>query len=287
MLDDMSIRNFSPNTQRIYLSYVSSFAMHFGRSPEQLAPEHAREFLVHLAQGRHLTAGTLLVATAALRFLFKVTLRRAWTVDDLPVAKKPLRLPVVLSRDEVAQFLGSVINLKHRTIFTTIYAAGLRVSEAVHLKVHDVDSQRMMLRVEQGKGFKDRFVMLAPRLLEALRLYWHAQHPRDGWLFPGKAPGLPLCASSVQAACQRAHQRSGIAKPITPHSLRHAFATHLLEEGTDLRTIQLLLGHRSLATTACYLKVSTGTVCAAVSPLERLPHTALPQAQSSTEVSAP
>jgi site-specific recombinase XerD len=286
MLDDMSIRNFSPNTQRIYLSYVSSFAMHFGRSPEQLEAEHAREFLVYLAQKRDLTAGTLIVATAALRFLFKVTLRRAWTVGDLPTAKKPLRLPVVLSRDEVAHFLSCVTNLKHRTVFTTIYAAGLRVSEAVHLKVHDVDSQRMMLRVEQGKGFKDRYVMLAPKLLEALRLYWHAQHPRD-WLFPGKAPGLSLCASSVQAACLRVHQRSGIAKPITPHSLRHAFATHLLEDGTDLRTIQLLLGHRSLATTAVYLKVSTGTVCAAVSPLERLPEAALPQACATTEVAAP
>jgi integrase/recombinase XerD len=282
MLDDMSIHNFAPNTQRQYSGYVAAFAKHFGQSPEKLAADDAREFLVYLAQTRHLAPGSINSAAAALRFLFKITLRRAWTVDDLPIVKKPLQLPVVLSQEEVAQFLRTVINLKHRTIFTTIYAAGLRVSEATHLRVGDIDSKRMVLRIEQAKGFRDRYVMLAPRLLEALHLYWHAQHPRE-WLFPGREDGHPLTPGAVDAVCQRAHRASGIAKPITPHSLRHAFATHLLEAGTDIRTIQLLLGHRSLATTAGYLKVSAVAVCAAVSPLETLSETALPHLQPATE----
>lgn len=285
MLDDMSIRNLAPNTQRMYLGYVAAFAKHFHRSPEELAAEHARDFLVHLAQTRRLSAGTLIVASAALRFLFKVTLRRPWTVEDLPVAKKPYQLPVVLSREEVAHFLRTVINLKHRTVLTTIYATGLRVSEAVHLRVEDVDSQRMVVRVTQAKGFRDRYVMLAPRLLDALRLYWRSEQPQE-WLFPGKEPGHPLTAATVDAACHRAHLASGIMKPVTPHALRHAFATHLLEAGTDIRTIQLLLGHRSLATTARYLKVSTVSVCSAVSPLQLLSDEALPRPVTA-EVSVP
>lgn len=276
MLDDMSIRNLAVNTQRMYVQYVAAFAKYFGRSPEQLDAGHARDYLVYLAQTRHRAPATLIVAAAALRFLFRVTLRREWNEEDLPVAKKPFKLPVVLSRDEVGQFLGSVINLKHRTVFTTIYATGLRVSEAVHLKVQDIDSQRMVLRVEQAKGFKDRYVMLSPKLLETLRLYWRSEQPRE-WLFPGKEPDRPLTMCAVEGACCRARRASGIAKPVTPHSLRHAFATHLLEAGTDLRTIQLLLGHRSLATTSRYLKIATSTVCATVSPLESLPAAVLPQ----------
>jgi integrase/recombinase XerD len=279
MLDDMSIRNLAGNTQRIYLQYVSSFSKYFGRSPEALGPEQARQYLVHLTQERHLTAGTLMVAASALRFVFRVTLKRDWRLEDLPVARKPFRLPVVLSPQEVTQFLSSVMNLKHRTVFTTIYAAGLRVSEAVHLKVGDVDSHRMVMRVDQAKGFKDRYVMLSPRLLDALRLYWRSERP-SLWLFPGEAPDQPITAGAIQQACRHAHLVSGIAKPVTPHSLRHAFATHLLESGTDIRTIQLLLGHRSLATTSKYLKVSTSSVCATVSPLELLSSTALPVAAS-------
>lgn len=285
MLDDMSIRNLAPNTQRMYLGYVAAFAKHFNRSPEQLSAEQARDFLVHLAQTRHLSAATLIVASAALRFLFKVTLRRPWSVEDLPVPKKPFQLPVVLSQEEVAHFLHTVINLKHRTVLTTIYATGLRVSEAVHLRVEDVDSQRMVICVKQAKGFRDRYVMLAPRLLDALRLYWRSQQPKE-WLFPGKEPGHALHPATIDAACQRAHLASGITKPVTPHGLRHAFATHLLEAGTDIRTIQLLLGHRSLATTARYLKVSTVSVCSAVSPLQLLSDEALPRPVTA-EVSAP
>jgi integrase/recombinase XerD len=211
------------------------------------------------------------VATAALRFLYKVTLKRDWAPDDLPMPKRPFKLPIVLSPDEVFRFLSCVDYRKHRTILTTIYATGLRVSEATHLKVTDIDSERMMLRVDQGKGRKDRYVMLSPRLLEELRAYWKVTRPTP-WLFPGDIPGQPISRDAVGQACQKAHRAAGIAKPITPHSLRHAFATHLLEAGTDVRRIQLLLGHRSLATTSRYLKIATSTVCATVSPLDLLPN---------------
>ena len=177
---------------------------------------------------------------------------------------------MILSREEVGRFLEAVGNLKHRTLLMTCYAAGLRISEATHLKVTDVDSQRMVLRVEQGKGQKDRYVMLSPRLLQALRAYFKVVRP-DHWLFPSRVSGEPMTSGAVQEACDKARQRCGVQKPITPHSLRHAFATHLLEAGADVRTIQLLLGHRSLSTTARYLKVSTRSVCATQSPLDLLP----------------
>jgi integrase/recombinase XerD len=175
-----------------------------------------------------------------------------------------------LSPEEVLQFLGCVQGLKHRTILTTCYAAGLRISEAIRLKVTDIDSQRMVIRVEQGKGQKDRYVMLSPKLLEALRDWWRVAKPK-GWLFPGDRAGSYITREAVGQACQKAQRRGGIAKPITPHSLRHGFAVHLLEAGTDVRTIQLLLGHRSLATTARYLRIATSKVCATKSPLDLLP----------------
>lgn len=184
-----------------------------------------------------------------------------------------MRLPVILSHDEITTFFESVASLKQRTILMTAYAAGLRVSEVVHLKVTDIDSQRMVIRVNQGKNRKDRYVMLSPRLLEILRRYWHEAHPRD-WLFPGDIPGRPITRDAVALACRIARQHSGIRKPITPHSLRHAFATHLLESGTDVRRIQLLMGHRALSTTARYLRVATSTVCATASPFDLLPHPA-------------
>jgi integrase/recombinase XerD len=171
---------------------------------------------------------------------------------------------------EVARFLGCVDDIKHHAILTTCYAAGLRISEAVHLTVDAIDSRRMVIRVDQGKGRKDRYVMLSPCLLETLRAYWPTVHARE-WLFPGDLPGQPITRHAVGNACRKAHRLSGLAKPVTPHSLRHAFAVHLLEAGTDLRTIQLLLGHRSLATTAQYLRIATSKVCATVSPLDLLP----------------
>ena len=279
MLEDMSIRNLAENTQLSYLQQVSSYARHFKRSPERLGPEEVRAYQVHLIEDRKLSPGSIGIATSALRFLYKVTLKQAWTPDEIPMPKKPFKLPVVLSPNEVLHFLGCIHSLKHRTILTTAYAAGLRVSEATHLKVDDIDSKRMVLRVDQGKGNKDRYVMLSPRLLDDLRAYWKIVRPKI-WMFPGDIDGRPITREAVGLACNKAHRASGISKPITPHSLRHAFATHLLENGTDVRTIQLLLGHRSLATTSRYLKIATSTVCATTSPLDLLPKPVTPPVDS-------
>jgi site-specific recombinase XerD len=187
----------------------------------------------------------------------------------------------VLSPEEVRQFLECVGSTKHRAILTTCYAAGLRISEAVRLKPTDVDSQRMVIRVDQGKGRKDRYVMLSPKLLDTLRSYWRAVQPK-GWLFDGDVPGQPISTSAVELACQKARRLSGIGKPITPHSMRHAFAVHLLESGTDVRTIQLLLGHRSLATTARYLRIATSKVCSTSSPLDLLPRPVCAESKPAT-----
>jgi integrase/recombinase XerD len=270
MLQDMGIRNLAVNTQQAYVQQISAFARHFDCSPEALGPEQVRAYQVHLLEERKLAAGSLSVVAAALRFLYKITLRRAWNDDDIPMPKRALKLPIVLSPEEVVRFLACVASTKHRTILTTIYASGLRVSEAVALRPADIDSSRMVLRVDQGKGRKDRYVMLSPRLLEVLRDYWRIERPKP-WLFPGDGAGHHISKNAVEQACQKAHRACGIDKPVTPHSLRHAFATHLLESGTDVRRIQLLLGHRSLCTTSRYLKVATSSLCATVSPFDQLP----------------
>jgi integrase/recombinase XerD len=272
MTEDMRIRNLALNTQTSYLQQVSLFARHFNRSPERLGPEEIRTYQVYLTNERKLAPGSVLIAVAALRFLYKVSLKRDWPFDEvIPAPKKPQKLPVIMSPEEVIQFLGCLGSMKHRTILTTCYAAGLRISEAVRLRPADIDSQRMVIRVEQGKGQKDRYVMLSPQLLETLRAYWRAARP-SGWLFEGDIVGKPIDRSAVEQACQKARRLSGIRKPITPHLLRHAFAVHLLESGTDIRTIQLLLGHRSLATTSRYLRIATSKVCSTTSPLDLLPH---------------
>lgn len=270
MLQDMGIRNLALNTQLAYVQQISAFARHFDCSPEALGPEQVRTYQVHLIEERKLAAGSLSVVAAALRFLYKITLRRAWNDDDIPCPKRPLKLPIVLSPEQVVRFLACVASTKHRAILTTIYATGLRVSEAVALRPADIDSSRMVLRVDQGKGRKDRYVMLSPRLLKVLRDYWRIERPKP-WLFPGDGADHHISKNAVEQACQKAHRAAGIDKPVTPHSLRHAFATHLLEAGTDVRRIQLLLGHRSLATTSRYLKVATSSLCATVSPFDQLP----------------
>jgi integrase/recombinase XerD len=276
MLEDMQIRNLSPHTQTTYVQQVTQFARHFGRSPDTLGPEEIRAYQVYLTTEKRLAPSSILTAVAALRFLYTITLHRAWTMADIiPAPKKPQTLPIVLSLAEVRQFLKTVSSLKHRTILTVCYAAGLRISEAVRLQPADIDSQRMVLRVAQGKGQKDRYVMLSPRLLELLRTWWRVAKPQP-WLFPGGRVGQPITPDAVEEACQKAQRRCGIPKPITPHSLRHAFAVHLLEAGTDVRTIQLLLGHRSLATTARYLRIATSTVCATRSPFDLLPQPSAP-----------
>ena len=271
MTEDMQVRNLALNTQTSYLQQVSLFARHCHRSTDELRPEEIRSYQVYLTNEKKLAPSSVLIAVAALRFLYKVSLKREWPFDEIiPAPKKQQKLPVVLSPEEVLHFLECIGSMKHRAILTTCYAAGLRISEAVRLKPNDVDSQRMVIRVEQGKGQKDRYVMLSPKLLETLRTYWRAARPKQ-WLFLGNIPGQPIDRSAVEQLCQKARQLSGIRKPITPHSMRHAFAVHLLESGTDVRTIQLLLGHRSLATTARYLRIATSKVCSASSPLDLLP----------------
>jgi site-specific recombinase XerD len=272
MLEDMPVRNLSRHTQQPYVEQVGRFARHFGQSPERLGTEQIRAYQVYLIKDRTLAPTSLTVAVAALRFLYTVTLRRDWVLStEIPAPKRPQTLPVVLSPDEVAQFLDCVKIPMHHTILTTCYAAGLRISEAIRLSVPAIDSRRMVLRVEQGKGPKDRYVMLSPKLLELLRAWWRRERPPH-WLFPSARPDGHITDVAVQGECQRAHRRSRLRKPVTPHALRHAFAVHLLEAGTDVRTIQLLLGHRSLATTARYLRIATTKVCSTASPLDLLPH---------------
>jgi integrase/recombinase XerD len=271
MIEDMQVRNLSPHTQDSYVRQVAQFARHFEKSPEELGPVDIRSYQVYLANEKKLAPGSILIAVAALRFVYRVTLQKEWLFEDIiPAPKKPQTLPVVLSPEEALQFLESVHLLKHRAILTTCYAAGLRVSEAVRLRPTDIDSRRMVIRVEQGKGQKDRYVMLSVQLLQLLRTWWRVRKPKV-WLFPGASANSHITTSAVEEACKKAHRLCRIPKPITPHSLRHAFAVHLLERGTDVRTIQLLLGHRSLATTARYLRIATVTVCSTTSPLDLLP----------------
>jgi site-specific recombinase XerD len=271
MIEDMQIRNLAVNTQESYVRQVSRFARHFKKSPELLGPEQIRAYQVYLTNEKKLSTGSIAIAIAALRFLYRVTLKKDWSFADIiPAPKVPKKLPIVLSPEEVVQFLQLVWSRKHRAILTTCYAAGLRISEAVTLTPAAIDSKRMVLRVEQGKGKKDRYVMLSPKLLEILRAWWRVEKP-EHWLFPGDRPDQHITANAVALECRHAQRMCKISKPITPHSLRHAFAVHLLEQGTDVRTIQLLLGHRSLATTAKYLLIATSKVCSTSSPLDLLP----------------
>jgi integrase/recombinase XerD len=269
MTEDMTVRNFSPYTQRGYLFAVARLARHFGTSPADLGPEQLREYLNHLT-ARKVSGSYFNLNVAALRFLYTVTLERDWILTKLPFQKRPRKLPTVLSIEETTRFLTSIPDGKMRAVLVTAYAAGLRVFEVVALHVRDIDNKRMVLRIADGKGGKERLVMLSPKLLELLRAYWKGEHPRGEWLFPGRDPGHHISIRSVQLACQTARDTAGIGKQITMHTLRHSFATHLLEAGTNVCTIKLLLGHRSLSTTARYLHVATSTVCAVPSPLDRL-----------------
>ena len=282
MTEDMQVRNFSPHTQNSYVQQVSLFARHFSKSPEVLGPEEIRSYQVYLTNEKKLAPSSILIAVSALRFLYKVTLHRDWCFEDIiPAPKKPQTLPIVLSPEEVLQFLSCVQSVKHRTILTVCYAAGLRISEAVRLKVADIDSERMVIHVALGKGQKDRYVMLSPKLLQTLREWWRVDKPKQ-WLFPSELVGSHITRDAVEQACQKAHRICRISKPITPHCLRHAFAVHLLESGTDVRTIQLLLGHRSLATTARYLRIATTKVCSTRSPLDLLPQPVAAESKPAT-----
>jgi len=269
MIDDMTLHGLEPNTIKAYVQCVARFARHFGKSPELLGTAEIRSYLLSLHHDRNASASTYNQALCALKFLYRITLRKNWELDGLARTRRQTKLPVVLSLDEVTRFFEAITSLRHRAILMTAYAAGLRLSEVVGLRVEDIDSQRMVIRVRQGKGRKDRNVMLSPRLLTLLREYWKAAKPTD-WLFPGEVPGNPITDGSVNRICAQAARAAGLGKHVTVHTLRHSFATHLLEGGTNIRTIQMLLGHRNLKTTAIYTHVSPTAVEATQSPLEQL-----------------
>lgn len=268
MIEDMTVRNLSPATQRSYVHAVAKFSRYFGRSPDRLGLEEVRAFQVHLVS-RGISWPALNQTVCALRFFYGVTLGQAELPERIPHAREPRKLPVVLSGDEVVRFLEAVPGLKSRTALTTAYAAGLRASEAVQLKLADIDSGRMVIRVEQGKGGKDRYAMLSAQLLTILRGYWRLTRPRH-WLFPGRDETRPIDPQVLNAACRSACAAAGLSKRVTVHTLRHSFATHLLEAGTDIRIIQALLGHNNLSTTARYTRVADTMIRSTASPLDRL-----------------
>lgn len=270
MLDDMQIRNFAPGTQQAYINAMAKFAKHFNHSPDQLGPEEIRAYQIHLAQEKQVGWSVFNTTVSALRFFYRTTLEKDWRIDLIPFPRREKKLPVVLSPDEVQRFLAAIPSLRHRAMLVTAYAAGLRVSEVAHLQVEDIDSKRMVIRICQGKGHKDRYVMLSPRLLVLLRAYWKAAHPKT-WLFPGHDGEGPVSRRGIAWACQQAGLAAGLNKSVTVRSLRHSFATHLLENGTDVRTIQLLMGHASLRTTALYMHVASSTINSTPSPLDSLP----------------
>jgi integrase/recombinase XerD len=258
MIEDLRIRNYSPKTIKIYVRCVALFAKYFRRSPEELGQDEVRKYQRYLVEEKKSSWTFFNQTVCALRFLYGQTLKVDWPVKQIPFPRQERRLPEVLSVSEVGKFLSCVSALLYGTILQTIYGSGLRLAEALHLKPGDIDSARMVIRVRQGKGKKDRYVTLSPTLLETLREYYQAYHPKGQWLFPNRTGEYPIHPTAVQRACRKAAQVAGINKRVTPHMLRHSFATGLLEEGTDLRTIQVLLGHGSLNTTAIYLHVAVG-----------------------------
>jgi len=264
----MTIRKFTPKTQHDYLQRVKNFAAYLGRSPDTASSEDVRRYQLHLtASGVGVPTVNQTVST--LRFFFKVTLGRPDLVERTAFVREPRKLPVVLSPEEVARLLDAAPALKYKAALSVAYGAGLRVSEVVALKVSDIDSKRMIIRVEQGKGRKDRYVMLSPHLLELLRAWWRAARPQ-GWLFPGRDPVQPMTTRQLNRACHAAAHMAEIGKPVSMHTLRHSFATHLLEQNIDIRVIQVLLGHAKLDTTALYTRVATKTIQQVMSPLDRI-----------------
>ena len=284
MLDDLRRRNYSPDTIRGYIRAVQQFAEYFSRSPEQMGAEELHRYQLYLLHERKLALGTVENCISALRFLYKKTLkRRDLAFDDLPFPKQPRTLPTVLSQDEVTRLIEAAPNRMHRMLLMVLYATGMRRTEASLLKVSDIDSQRMVIHIQRGKGLRDRDVPLTPKLLEALRDYWRWKKPRV-YLFPSRmsAPHVeqPISDKTVWNVCRTAATRAGIQKKLGPHTLRHCFATHLLEGGADLRTIQLLMGHERLEDTTIYLHLSQRHLHAAINPLDQLTlHTAQKERQ--------
>jgi site-specific recombinase XerD len=274
MLEELQRRNYSQHTTRYYIRTVEDFARRFNLPPDRLGPRHIREYQAELFQKRKLSAGTVTNRLAALRFFYIKTLKKAWSIAETPYPKKTHRLPTILSQEEVARLIDAAGTPFHRTLLITLYATGLRCAELTRLKVSDVDSKRMVIRVQGGKWRKDRDVMLSPKLLEELRKHWHRlrRKPSD-WLFPGNrwhTAHYPIDTKTVWHACDGAAKRADFKKAVHPHTLRHCFATHLLEAGADLHTIQILLGHRDLKETTIYLHLSERHLHATASPLDSL-----------------
>lgn len=254
MAEDLRIRNYSPKTVECYVSMMARFTREFGKPPGQLGPAEIRAFQVGMIE-RKVSWTQFNQAVCAMRFFYRVTLPRDFAVEHIPFAKVKKALPTVLSVDEVRRLLGVIVNIKHRAILSLIYATGARLNEATHLRVSDIDGGRMMVHIRNGKGGKPRMVPMSAALRELLRSYWGAEHPRD-YLFPGSKPDRPLHENGVQKACAKARLDARLDKPVSVHTLRHSYATHLLELGVDLRTIQKLLGHSDLSTTAVYMHVT-------------------------------
>jgi integrase/recombinase XerD len=270
MLAELQLRGITPRTQTAYLREIAKLENYFNRSPEELGEEEVKEYLVHMLEDRGLSSGTYKYYAAGIKFLYRTTLNRGEVVEKIKYPKAKIKLPVVLDLSEVRTMLSVMENLKHRAVLTITYSAGLRVSETAHLKVTDIDSKRMMVRVRQGKGGKDRYTILSKTTLECLREYWRAYRPKD-WLFEGQKEGSHICYTSIRNIFVEAKERAGITKPVGPHSLRHAFATHLIEAGTSLHHVQLLLGHKSPKTTTVYLHVSKMNLAQVCSPLDSIP----------------
>jgi integrase/recombinase XerD len=273
MLEEFQRRNYCQTTVNGYLKIVAAFAKYFNRPPDQLGPEQIRAYQVHLFDERKLNARTVGHHTAALRFFFCKTLKRAYPVEEVPYPKAPRRLPTILTREEAVRLIDSASNLFHRAMLMTAYSTGMRRAEICRLKVEDIDSDRMLIRIRQGKGRRDRDVPLSPKLLETLREYWRWMMPKT-YLFPGTVNGSradkPITDKMLWAACQEAAQRAGITKAVYPHLLRHSYATHLLEDGADLPTLQALLGHADLKPTSIYLHLSERHLKAAGTPLDKV-----------------
>ncbi len=276
MIEDMTIRKLAPKTQASYIRAVRSITVYLGRSPDRASAEDLRRYQLHLASGG-VPVPSLNATVTALRFFFTVSLARAEATARMTFVREPRKLPVVLSVQEVARLLNAAAGLKYRAALSVAYGAGLRASEVVQLKLCDIDSGRMVIRVEQGKGGKDRYVMLSRHLLDLLRAWWRAARPQ-GWLFPGRDPINPLTTRQLRRACHAAALAAGIDKRVSLHTLRHSFATHLLEQKVDIRVIQVLLGHKKLDTTALYSQVATKTIREVKSPLEQLVMTVKPPA---------
>lgn len=268
-IEDMQLRGLAPTTQRSYIHYVADFAKFYRTSPEQLDLEAVRQYELHLLQEKKLSPESINSFVSAVQFLYLVTLEMPWGKECFPRVRRAHKLPVVLDAREVEKFFEHVPSLKYRAALMLCYGAGMRISEAVAVKVSDIDPARMLIRIEQGKGAKDRYVMLSPRLLAVLRCYWRAARPR-GYLFPSWRSGRHLTSSALGQACRDAARQAGFFKRITAHTLRHSFATHLLENGTDTRVIQALLGHSRIDTTARYTRVAAHVIAGTPSPLDAL-----------------